>query len=97
MALTSYDTLPLIIVFGLGASVGGPVSGWIADRFSWPWAFYVQVRSSIKDLTHRVGLRLMICNTATIPPAIYQRHLRLLAGLNYVEVTVRIMEGSPRL
>ncbi|KAG7531600.1 hypothetical protein FFLO_04259 [Filobasidium floriforme] len=35
--------VPLMIVFGLGASVGGPVSGWIADRFSWPWAFYVQL------------------------------------------------------
>ena len=33
----------MMVVFGLGASIGGPVSGWIADRYSWPWAFYAQV------------------------------------------------------
>ena len=50
-SMTSDNTLNLptglmMVVFGLGASVGGPVSGWIADRFSWPWAFYAQVRTS---------------------------------------------------
>lgn len=33
----------MMIVFGLGASLGGPVAGWIADRFSWQWAFHAQL------------------------------------------------------
>lgn len=33
-----------MIVFGTGASVGGPVSGWIADVTNWRWSFVLQVR-----------------------------------------------------
>lgn len=32
-----------MIVFGTGASVGGPVSGWIADVANWRWSFMFQV------------------------------------------------------
>ncbi|GHJ86755.1 hypothetical protein NliqN6_3157 [Naganishia liquefaciens] len=33
----------MMIVFGTGASVGGPVSGWIADVANWRWSFMFQI------------------------------------------------------
>lgn len=36
----------MMIVFGAGASLGGPVSGWIADVTNWRWSFVFQVRPS---------------------------------------------------
>lgn len=35
-----------MIVFGTGASLGGPVSGWIADVANWRWSFMFQVSPS---------------------------------------------------
>lgn len=32
-----------MLVFGAGASVGGPASGWIADTIGWSWAFHAQL------------------------------------------------------
>lgn len=37
-----------MIVFGTGASLGGPVSGWIADVANWRWSFMFQVRRDIE-------------------------------------------------
>lgn len=34
----------MMIVFGTGAALGGPVSGWIADVTNWRWSFVFQVR-----------------------------------------------------
>lgn len=33
----------MMLVFGAGASIGGPASGWIADTIGWSWAFYAQL------------------------------------------------------
>ncbi|KAJ9096351.1 hypothetical protein QFC21_005172 [Naganishia friedmannii] len=33
----------MMIVFGAGASLGGPVSGWIADVTNWRWSFVFQL------------------------------------------------------
>lgn len=33
----------MMTIFGLGALLGGPVSGWIMDKGEWPWAFYLQL------------------------------------------------------
>ncbi|KAK8869741.1 hypothetical protein IAR55_000309 [Kwoniella newhampshirensis] len=31
------------LLYGLGAALGGPVGGWVSDRFGWRWAFHIQV------------------------------------------------------
>lgn len=31
----------MMSIFGTGALLGGPVSGWIMDRGQWPWAFFL--------------------------------------------------------
>ena len=31
------------ILFGIGSGLGGPFGGWVNDRFSWRWAFFLQV------------------------------------------------------
>lgn len=30
-------------IFGLGSTIGGPLSGYLTDRYSWPLSFWVQV------------------------------------------------------
>jgi MFS family permease len=40
----------MMLVFGAGASLGGPVSGWIADTWGWSYAFYVQVSDPLRCL-----------------------------------------------
>lgn len=37
----------MMSVFGTGALLGGPVSGWIMDRGNWPWAFFLQLPIAI--------------------------------------------------
>lgn len=33
----------MMSIFGTGALLGGPVSGWIMDKGKWPWAFFLQL------------------------------------------------------
>lgn len=33
----------MMTIFGAGSMLGGPFSGWLADKYGWQWSFWVQV------------------------------------------------------
>lgn len=33
----------MMTIFGSGSMLGGPVAGWLTDRFGWHWSFWIQV------------------------------------------------------
>lgn len=33
----------MMTIFGIGSTLGGPLSGYLADHYGWQWSFWVQV------------------------------------------------------
>ncbi|WVQ75495.1 hypothetical protein IAR50_005120 [Cryptococcus sp. DSM 104548] len=63
----------MMTVFGSGSMMGGPVAGWLTDKFGWHWAFWVQLP---------VTAFCCIIVTTFLPiPAIPPTHTSLLSGL----------------
>jgi hypothetical protein len=65
----------MMIVFGAGASLGGPVSGWIADVTNWRWSFVFQVSpckpSDTPSALTRFGIQLPFLVFSMVVVAIY--------------------------
>ncbi|WVF71816.1 hypothetical protein IAT40_006624 [Kwoniella sp. CBS 6097] len=63
----------MMTVFGSGSMLGGPIAGWLTDRYGWHWSFWVQL-PVVFFCAIIVSLFLPI---APIPPT----HKTLLSGL----------------
>ncbi|WVQ81247.1 hypothetical protein IAT38_003369 [Cryptococcus sp. DSM 104549] len=63
----------MMTIFGSGSMLGGPIAGWLTDRFGWHWSFWVQIPVIIF-----CGVIVSIfLPTPPIPPT----HQSLLSGL----------------
>ncbi|WRT67494.1 uncharacterized protein IL334_004466 [Kwoniella shivajii] len=63
----------MMTVFGSGSMLGGPIAGWLTDKYGWHWSFWVQLP---------VILFCSIIVTIFLPtPPIPPTHKSLLAGL----------------
>ncbi|ORY30040.1 multidrug resistance protein fnx1 [Naematelia encephala] len=67
----------MMTVFGSGSMIGGPVAGWLADKYGWPWAFWVQIPIVIFCAT----IVTIFLPSPPIPPT----HTTLLSGLGSLD------------
>lgn len=65
------------ILTGLGLGLGGPLGGFISDRFGWRWAFLAQSKCS------RPSSHLVLTGSSTVPIFIISFTL-VTIHLNYV-------------
>ncbi|ORX33406.1 multidrug resistance protein fnx1 [Kockovaella imperatae] len=63
----------MMTVFGSGSMIGGPVSGWLADKYGWHLSFWLQVPITVFCAT----IVTMVLPAQPIPPT----HTSLLSGL----------------
>ncbi|WVQ99086.1 hypothetical protein IAU59_006218 [Kwoniella sp. CBS 9459] len=63
----------MMTVFGSGSMLGGPIAGWLTDKYGWHWSFWVQLPVVIFCAI----IVSLFLPTAPIPPT----HKSLLSGL----------------
>jgi MFS family permease len=85
----------MMIIFGLGASLGGPVAGWLSDNYSWAWAFYAQVSPMI----HLILLEILMMQVHPDPVlgVLSYYHSPLLAHSTIRNRTAHPTKSSKRI
>ncbi|KIR26676.1 multidrug resistance protein fnx1 [Cryptococcus deuterogattii 99/473] len=63
----------MMTIFGSGSMLGGPVAGWLTDRFGWHWSFWIQ----LPVIVFCGVIVSVFLPTPHIPPT----HRSLLSGL----------------
>ncbi|OCF71477.1 multidrug resistance protein fnx1 [Kwoniella mangroviensis CBS 8886] len=63
----------MMTIFGSGSMLGGPLAGWLTDRYGWHWSFWVQ----LPIIVFCAVIVSIFLPTPPIPPT----HQSLLSGL----------------
>ncbi|EIW66403.1 hypothetical protein TREMEDRAFT_45829 [Tremella mesenterica DSM 1558] len=67
----------MMSIFGAGTMLGGPCAGWLADRFGWPFAFWVQLPVVLFCAT----VVASVAPEAPLPPT----HQTVFSGLKSID------------
>jgi uncharacterized membrane protein (DUF485 family) len=57
----------MMTIFGSGSVVGGPLAGWLTDRYGWPLSFWVQAR----DSSHKYFFARLILGWHQLPVVVF--------------------------